>query len=111
MASHNNATIEPGNALDALLAAALGVETAYLDLALGGKKRHEHDSDSKRFQRYETSRKQSNKRNARRIVIDGFIRYADKPYNPARPRPTSPELLRFYRDMAEEETKRKKERI
>jgi hypothetical protein len=100
MDSNNTDTIERENPLDALLTLARGSGEASVDMALGGQAWHERDADSARFQRYEASRKQGAKRNARRCVIDGVIRYADKPYSSQRPRPPSPELLAFYRELA-----------
>ena len=44
------------------------------------------------------------KRHHDRIVIDGYVRYADKTRNPNRPRPESPELAAWRkeeRDKAE----------
>jgi hypothetical protein len=43
-------------------------------------------------------------------VIDGFVRYADKPNNPELPRPRSEELKEFYREQAAAVEKRKSKR-
>jgi len=66
MDSCNSNTVERENSLDALLALARGSEEASGDLAGSGESWRESEADRERFQRYETSRKQSRKRKEQR---------------------------------------------
>jgi hypothetical protein len=64
----NTNPVEQKNPFDPVLAPARGGEETCFDMARSCEIRLEHDADSERFQRYETSRKQSVKRNEQRAI-------------------------------------------
>lgn len=46
--------------------------------------------------------RQQQKKDPNHVYVDGHQRYADKPFNPERPRLASPELLAFYKELQQE---------
>ena len=72
---------------------------AHEDMACGGESGNQAVGDSTRFQRFEAARKRRVEPpygSGRVIFVDGFRRYADKPFTPGRPRDVSPQLMAFY---------------
>lgn len=100
MASNTTSPIYQESPLGAALILKGGVELPDFNMERSAPARHESYADRERFRRYEASRKQGAKREPRRVVIDGFIRYADKAYVAERPRPASPEYIAFKAELA-----------
>lgn len=100
MDCNNTTTVERPDSLDAILTLACGGEEAREGLEAGRGGWLKSLTDRERFQRFERNRKQGAKRN-KKIVIDGCVRYADKPYSNIRPRPPSEEYLAFKRELEE----------
>ena len=97
MDTTNSNLIEREGSLAEMLASTLCEPITRKDMERGGKGWRESGTDSSRFQRFEASRKQG--ATSKRIVIDGVIRYADKPNFGVRPSTPSPELRAFYREV------------
>lgn len=106
MDKDNPFTSETLGLLNDALDAARRVEKASEDMARGSESWRETIADREGFQRFETARKQRANTGRRHCqLIDGSMRYADKPFTRERPRAISPELLQFYTELEMEALK------
>lgn len=88
-----------GDSSDSLLTSYVGGEEARRDLEGGGESWDELNEYRESFQCYETGRKERDKKNRKRVIVDGFVRYADKPFIRHRPRPPSAEYRAFLIEL------------